>query len=77
MGKVSRKGKGKTLYIELSVYPAGNADPARNLTMSCPDENTRFRTTLSDNGLKKFKQLILKFYEEQYWRGPSEVGYGR
>jgi hypothetical protein len=62
MAKISKKGKGKTLYIELSIYPCGNADPNNNLTISCPDADTRFKTTLSDDGLKKFKSNILGLY---------------
>jgi hypothetical protein len=64
MVKVSRVGKGKTLYIELSVFPCGKADPTTNLTISCPDADTRFKTTLSDNGLKKFRANILEFYKK-------------
>jgi len=55
---------GKTLYLELSVYPSGTTDPRKNLTISCPDSNTRFKTSLSDNGLKKFRTEVLRFYEE-------------
>lgn len=65
MTKVSRGGKGKTLYIQLSVYPCGNADPTKNLTISCPDTETKFKTTLSDNGLNKFREQILEFYKAQ------------
>jgi len=65
MRKVSRNGKGKTLYIQLSVYPCGNADPQRNLTISGPDKKTKFRTTLSDYGLKKFRKQVLEFYKTQ------------
>ncbi len=64
MAHVSKDGKGKTLYIELSVYPCGAADPTNNLTISCPDLGTRFKTTLSDKGLVKFREYILKFYQE-------------
>ncbi len=64
MAKISYGGRGKTLYIELSVYPCGKANPNTNLTISCPDKDTRFKTTLSDNGLKKFRQYILQFYKE-------------
>ena len=64
MKKVSRRGKGKTLYIRLSVYPCGSADPTKNLTISCPDEDTEFRTTLSEYGLKKFRKCVLDFYED-------------
>ena len=64
MVKVARKGKGKTLYIELSIFPCGGADPAKNLTISCPDKDTRFKTTLSDAGLKKFRTKILEFYDK-------------
>jgi hypothetical protein len=62
MAKISRNGKGKTLYIEISVYPCGNANPKTNLTISCPNADTRFKTTLSDKGLKKFRANILDFY---------------
>lgn len=63
MENVAKKGKGKTMYIQLSVYPCGNADPTKLLTISCPHKETRFKTTLSDNGLKKFREHILKFYK--------------
>lgn len=64
MAKISKNGKGKTLYIELSIYPCGSADPTKNLTISCPDADTKFKTTLSDDGLKKFKGNILGFYQK-------------
>ena len=64
MAKVSKDGQGKTLYIEISLYPCGQADPTKNLTISCPDKDTQFKTTLSDEGLKKFKDMVLSFYEE-------------
>ena len=64
MAKISKHGKGKTLYIELSIYPCGAADPTKNLTISCPDKDTQFKTTLSDNGLIKFKENVLKFYSK-------------
>lgn len=70
MGRVSKNGTGKTLYIELSIYPCGGANPTKNLTISCPDKDTRFKTTLSDRGLKKFKQEILKFYEKKILYNP-------
>lgn len=64
MVKVSKKGKGKTLYIELSIYPCGNADPTKNLTISCPNPDTQFKTTLSVYGLKKFRNNILSSYNK-------------
>lgn len=64
MAKISKDGKGKTLYIELSIYPCGGADPTKNLTISCPDNDTRFKTTLSDQGLQKFKKSVLDFYSQ-------------
>ena len=64
MVKVSKGGKGKTLYINLSVYPCGSANPKKNLTISCPDKDTQFKTTLADDGLRKFKMSILEFYEK-------------
>ena len=65
MGRVSKEGEGKTLYVELSIYPCGQADPTKILTISCPDKNTRFRMTLSDEGLIKFRKKILEFYSDQ------------
>jgi hypothetical protein len=65
MAKVSNGGQGKTLYVELSIYPCGNADPRKNLTISCPSLDTQFKTTLSEDGLKRFKEQILKFYATQ------------
>jgi len=64
MVRISKNGKGKTLYIELSVYPCGKVNPTKNLTISCPYPETRFKTTLSDYGLNKFRNCILKFYRE-------------
>lgn len=69
MGKVSKEGHGKTLYIELSIYPCGEADSTKNLTISCPDKNTQFRTTLSDYGLRKFRDSVLQFYKELVLEG--------
>ena len=62
MKTVAKNGKGKTLYIRLSVFPCGNADPTKNLTISCSDKDTQFKTTLSDNGLRKFREQVLTFY---------------
>ena len=64
MVRISKNGKGKTLYIELSVYPCGKADLTKNLTISCPHSETRFKTTLSDYGLRKFRDCILRFYRD-------------
>jgi len=63
MAKVSKNGQGETLYIKISLYPCGKADPTKNLTISCPDQDTQFKTTLSDQGLKKFRNMMLSFYE--------------
>jgi hypothetical protein len=68
MAKVSKDGRGKTLYIEISLYPCGRADPTKNLTLSCPDLDTRFKTTLSEAGLRKFKEMMLCFYQEHVLR---------
>ena len=64
MPSISRGGKGKTLYIRLNIFPCGRADPKKNLTISCPDHDTQFKTTLSDDGLKKFKEEIIRFYKQ-------------
>lgn len=65
MDSISKDGKGKTLYIKLSVYRCGEADPTKNLTISCSEPETMFKTTLSDYGLRKFRENILRFYKEQ------------
>ena len=70
MAKVSKKGKGKTLYIELSVYEHPAYEPTKNLTISCPARDTRFKTTLSENGLKQFRRYMLKFYNEHVINKP-------
>jgi hypothetical protein len=64
MARVSKSGNGKTLYIELSIFPCGEADPTKNLTISCPDKDTNFKTTLSNQGLIKFRKCVLDFYEK-------------
>ena len=64
MAKISKDGEGKTLYIELSVYPSGKTSTKKNLTISCPDLDTKFKTSLTDNGLKKFREKIIKFYNQ-------------
>ncbi len=63
MARVSKNGEGKTLYLEVSVYPCGAADPTKNLTISCPMADTQFKTTLSDEGLQKLRKHILQFYK--------------
>jgi len=69
MVKWSKRGKGKTLYLEISIFPCGEADPTKNLTISCPDAETRFRITLSDYGLAKFRSCILGFYNKHVLDG--------
>lgn len=64
MVKISKNKKGKTLYLELNIFPCGKANPKNNLTISYPDKDTRFKTTLSDKGLQKFKQSILSYYNQ-------------
>ena len=73
MSKISKNGKGKILYIQLSVYP-GKTDPSKNLTISCPDKETRFKTTLSDNGLRKFRERVLEFYKDQVLSKVGRLG---
>ena len=73
MVKVSKGGKGKVLYIEINLFPCGKADPTGNLTISCPDKDTQFKTTLSDDGLKKFRNMMLSFYKEHVLKNGNEV----
>lgn len=70
MVEISKEGKGKTLYLKISVYRCGDADPTNNLTISCSDPDTQFKTTLSDNGLKKFKEKILSAYSKHILKTP-------
>lgn len=64
MVRISKSWKWKTLYIDLSVFPCWKWDTKKNLTISCSNEKTKFKTSLSDNWLKKFKEYILQFYNE-------------
>ncbi len=64
MPKILKNGEGKTLYIELNIYPCGTANLKKNLTISSPAKCTEFKTTLSDKGLQKFKKYILEFYDK-------------
>ena len=66
---VSRAGKGETLTIKLSVFRCGNCDTRTNLTISCSHPDTKFKTTLSEEGLKKFKGNILKYYDVHIVKG--------
>jgi hypothetical protein len=59
--KVSRDAKGNTLHMEIDICPCGIVDTSKNLTFSCLDLDTRFTTTLSDEGRQKFKAIILEF----------------
>lgn len=61
--KISKNGLGKPLYIEISVYPNG-ANTMKNLTISCADPDTPFKTSLSDNGLIKFREHLLELYKK-------------
>ena len=56
---VSKEGKGKTLYIELSVYRNGPG-----LTISCPDDK-EFKFYANDSGLKKFAEKLDKLFQER------------
>jgi len=71
MAKVSKNGQGKTLYIELSIYPCGAADPTKNLTITCPSIDTQFKTTLSDKGLNKLRGQILAAYSKHVLEKPN------
>jgi hypothetical protein len=71
MAKISKKGAGKTLYLKISVYRCGNADTAKNLTISCSDTDIEFKTTLSDEGLQKFKKEILSAYSRHILESPE------
>jgi hypothetical protein len=70
MVKVARQDKGKTLYIELSIFPCGGAGTTKNLTISCPNQDMRFKTILSDAGLRKFRAKILEFYSRHVVNAP-------
>ncbi len=61
MPEIFKSGDGKTLYIKISIYPCGGDDPEKHLTISCPNEDIIFKTTLSDIGLHKFKDKVLEF----------------
>ena len=56
------KSTEKTVSIKLDIFPCGNAKTATNLTIACSESGARFKTTLSDNGLQKFRQKVLEIY---------------
>ena len=58
--EMSKSGKGKTMYVPLSVYP-GTQDISKNLTISVPGKY-KIKTSLTDNGLRKFRDFILEVY---------------
>ena len=73
MAKPRLSETGRTLYIDLSVYRCGSADPTKNLTISCSHPATQFRTTLSDYGLQQFKREVLRFFDKYVLEGGGDA----
>ena len=58
--EVSKVGRGKALYIPLSVYRAGK----HGLTISCPDPAHKFKFGTSPLQLQKFKEKLEEIFSE-------------
>jgi len=58
--EVSKGGRGKAMYIPLSVYRAGK----HSLTVSCPDPNHKFKFGTSPEQLQKFKDKLEELFSE-------------
>ncbi len=56
----------KTIQIKLDIFPCGNAKITTNLTIVCAEKGAKFKTTLSDYGLQKFKKEILEIYARHH-----------
>jgi hypothetical protein len=54
----SKDGKGKTMYIPLSVYRSGKA----GLTISCPDPENPFKFGTTPEQLEKFKEKLEELF---------------
>jgi hypothetical protein len=63
---VSKEGKGKTMYVELSVYRDGP-----RLTISCPDDK-EFKFYTNDTGLRKFAGKLERLFHERVEHGSPQ-----
>jgi len=59
--KIEFSKTGKTVSIPLSVYRCGAQDTTKNLTISYSGK-TKLKTTLTDKGLKKFREFVIRCY---------------
>jgi hypothetical protein len=57
--EVSKKGKGKTIYVPLSIYET----PTGQLTISCPDPRYRFKYPTTEAGFRKFKGKLREIFD--------------
>jgi hypothetical protein len=58
--EVSKDGKGKTMYIPLSVFRAGK----HSLTISCSDPDHKFKFGTSPEQLQKFRDKLEDLFTE-------------
>ncbi len=56
----SKDGKGKTMYVPLSVYRSGK----NGLTISCPDPDHPFKFGTKPEQLKKFKEKLEELFSK-------------
>jgi hypothetical protein len=59
--EVSKDGKGKTIYVPLSVYKT----PAGSITISCADPKHRFKFNTTDAGLHKFLAKLGEIFDAE------------
>ncbi len=65
--EVSKGGKGKTVYIPLSVYRAGKY----SLTISCSDPDHAFKFGTSPEQLEKFRDKLHDIFSDLV--GPKQT----
>lgn len=61
---ISKDGAGKTLYMQLNLYPIEGVSPSKTLYVACSDQDTPFRFTTSPAGLKLLGERLLELYKE-------------
>jgi hypothetical protein len=57
----SKDGKGKTIYVPLSVYRSG----ASGLTISCSDPENSFKFGTTPEQLLKFKEKLEELFRRE------------
>jgi hypothetical protein len=67
--EISKDGKGKTIYIPLSVYRAGK----HSLTISCSDPNHAFKYGTTPKQLEKFRNKLHDIFSDLVGTKPTKL----